>query len=57
MKRRKSVRGFGPSRTVHKTILQAQQTAIENIGCLRSALSVHLNEFSWTRHTVPGGGE
>jgi hypothetical protein len=48
MKARESMRGFGPSRPVHKTILHTLQIAVENIETRSTLAVVHLNSFSWT---------
>jgi hypothetical protein len=48
MKASKSMRGYGPSRPVHKTILHTLQTAVENIEARSSLAVVHLNSFLWT---------
>jgi hypothetical protein len=49
MKPSKSMRGFGPSRPVHKTMLYTVQTAAENIEAGSTLAVVHLNLFLWTR--------
>jgi hypothetical protein len=49
MKASKSMRGYGPSRPVHKTILHTLQTAVENIEARWTLAVVHLNAFLWTR--------
>ena len=54
MKARESMRGFGPSRPVHKTILHTLQIAVENIETRSTLAVVHLNSFLWTYGTRRG---
>ena len=55
MKASKSTRGFGPSRPVHKTILQTLQTVVENIEARSTLAVVHLNSFLWTPKAMHEG--
>jgi hypothetical protein len=50
----KSMRGYGPCRPVHKTVLHIQQIAIENTGVHAALRAVHQNAFLWTLRVMRG---